>query len=137
MGFLSKLIGGSAKEPIEAIGGVLDDLFTSDEERSKADFVMAKLRQEPGKLQVALNQVEAGHRSVFVAGWRPFVGWVCGFSLLYNFIIRDLIGWVLVITGSTVAPPPELAMEHLLSVLFGLLGLGTLRTVEKLKGRAK
>jgi len=47
------------------------------------------------QLQTKINEVEAGHRSVFVAGWRPFIGWVCGFALAYNFIIRDLFIWAL------------------------------------------
>ena len=85
------------------------------------------------EIQTKINEVEAKHRSVFVAGWRPFIGWVCGLALAYNFIIRDLFIWV--IDPETV--PPALQMEHLMTVLFGMLGLGGLRTYEKLKDKAR
>ena len=136
MGFFD-LFTKSAAQPIDAIGYALDGLFTSDEERAQADAVMAKLRQHPDELQVELNKVEAGHRSVFVAGWRPAVGWVCALALLYSFIVRDILAWVMAIWWPDVAPPPELAMEHLLTVLMGMLGLGAMRTVEKFGGKTK
>ena len=85
------------------------------------------------EIQTKINEVEAKHRSVFVAGWRPFIGWVCGLALAYNFIIRDLFIWVIdpeIVT-------PALQMEHLMTVLFGMLGLGGLRTYEKLKDKAR
>ena len=88
------------------------------------------------KIQGELNKVEAQHRSIFVAGWRPFIGWVCGFALLYNFVIRDLLTWLMGVWYSEIAPPPALQMEHLMTVLLGMLGLGGLRTYEKLKDKA-
>jgi len=84
------------------------------------------------EIQNEVNKIEAQHRSIFVAGWRPFIGWVCGLALLYNFIIRDLVAWV-----SPSIMPPALQMEHLLTVLMGMLGLGGLRTFEKLKDKSK
>jgi len=84
------------------------------------------------KVQNEVNKIEAQHRSIFVAGWRPFIGWVCGVALLYNFILRDLIAWL-----SPGVMPPALQMEHLLTVLMGMLGLGGLRTYEKLKDKSK
>lgn len=84
------------------------------------------------KVQNEVNKIEAQHRSIFVAGWRPFIGWVCGLALLYNFILRDLIAWL-----SPGVMPPALQMEHLLTVLMGMLGLGGLRTYEKLKDKSK
>ena len=139
MGILSKIfdVGGEAAKPIEAIATGLDGLFTSDEERLDKQTVLERLRQQPGKWQTIINQIEAQHRSVFVAGWRPFVGWVCGLSLAYNYIARDLLAWLLSIFAPSVTMPPALAMEHLMTILAGMLGLGGLRTFEKLKGRAK
>ena len=84
-------------------------------------------------LQTKINEIEAGHRSIFVAGWRPFIGWICGFALAYNFVIRDLFIWVL----QPKEIPPALQMEHLMTVLLGMLGLGGLRTYEKLKDKTK
>ena len=84
-------------------------------------------------LQTKINEIEAGHRTVFVAGWRPFIGWVCGVALAYNFVIRDLFIWI----TKTTDAPPALQMEHLMTVLLGMLGLGGLRTFEKIKDKVK
>jgi len=85
------------------------------------------------ELQTKINEIEAGHRTVFVAGWRPFIGWVCGIALAYNFVIRDLFIWI----TKTTDAPPALQMEHLMTVLLGMLGLGGLRTFEKVKDKVK
>lgn len=85
------------------------------------------------ELQTKINEIEAGHRTVFVAGWRPFIGWVCGAALAYNFVIRDLFIWI----TKTTDAPPALQMEHLMTVLLGMLGLGGLRTFEKIKDKVK
>jgi len=85
------------------------------------------------ELQTKINEIEAGHRTVFVAGWRPFIGWVCGVALAYNFVIRDLFIWI----TKTADAPPALQMEHLMTVLLGMLGLGGLRTFEKVKNKVK
>ena len=84
------------------------------------------------KVQNEVNKIEAQHRSIFVAGWRPFIGWVCGLALLYNFILRDIIAWL-----SPDIMPPALQMDHLITILLGMLGLGGLRTYEKLKDKSK
>jgi len=84
-------------------------------------------------IQTRINEIEAQHRTVFVAGWRPFIGWVCGFALAYNFVIRDLFIWAL----QPESVPPALQMEHLMTVLLGMLGLGGLRTYEKVKDKSK
>ena len=84
------------------------------------------------ELQGEINKVEAQHRNIFVAGWRPFIGWVCGFALAYNFVLRDLLIWFL----GQEQVPPALQMEHLMTVLVGMLGLGGMRTFEKLKDKS-
>lgn len=84
------------------------------------------------QLQSEINKMEAQHRTVFVAGWRPAIGWVCAFALAYNFVIRDLLVWYM---GAETAPP-ALQMEHLMTVLIGMLGLGGMRTFEKLNNKS-
>lgn len=75
--------------------------------------------------QVDLNKVEAAHKSIFVAGWRPFVGWVCGFGLMYNVILAPFLDiWLTV---------PEVKTDLLYPVLLGMLGLGGMRSFEKVK----
>jgi len=83
------------------------------------------------ELQSEINKVEAQHRNIFVSGWRPFIGWVCGVALAYNFVLRDLLIWFL---GQD-SVPPALQMEHLMTVLIGMLGLGGMRTFEKLNNK--
>jgi len=138
-GLLSSLFLGSGTTAIGAIGRVFDQLFTSDEERLDKKTLMLKLAQEPQIAQIELNKVEASHRSLFVAGWRPFIGWICGIALGYNFIVRDLLTWYFMnfATIEHFVLPPAIQMEQLMMVLLSLLGLGGYRTVEKLSGRTK
>ncbi len=84
------------------------------------------------ELQTKINEVEAQHRSMFVAGWRPFIGWVCGLAFAYHFVAFPIV--------RTIYPDiefPTLNTEPLFTVLMGMLGLGGLRTFEKLKGKTK
>lgn len=132
MSFWGFLSGGEAvAAPVNAVGNVLDQLFTSDEERLDKKIVMERLMQQPGLAQVELNKVEAQHRSMFVAGWRPFIGWVCGVGLTFMFLINPMLQWW------TSKDGPELPEDVILELVIALLGLGALRTVEKLKGRSK
>lgn len=132
MGILSFFGGGAAvAAPVTAIGNVLDALFTSDEERLDKQALLTKLAQQPNLAQVELNKVEAQHRSLFVAGWRPFIGWVCGVGLAFMFLINPILQWY------SAKPGPELPEDIILELVLALLGLGALRTVEKMNGRAK
>jgi hypothetical protein len=84
------------------------------------------------ELQTKINEIEAQHRTLFVAGWRPFIGWVCGLAFAYHFILFPII--------RTIYPDvqfPKLDTEPLFTVLLGMLGLGGLRTYEKLKDKSK
>jgi len=81
----------AAAEPIEAVGRVLDGLFTSDKERLSKTAALARVAQQHAPVQTEINKIEAAHRSVFVSGWRPFIGWVCWFALAYSFVLRDIL----------------------------------------------
>jgi hypothetical protein len=124
---LAKLLGLNTGGD-SALGSFAKDL----REAIKGKEIDPEKALELIKVQNEVNKIEAQHRSIFVAGWRPFIGWVCGLALLYNFILRDLIAWL-----SPNIMPPALQMEHLLTVLMGMLGLGGLRTYEKLKDKSK
>lgn len=131
MSLLTKLFSGSVAEPVEAIGNAFDKLFTSDEERAQAQAVLEKIRQRPHILQAEISKIEAGHRSAFVAGWRPAVGWVCAAGLMFPFLINPCIQWY---TGQA---GPVLPTADLTTLLMALLGLGGLRTVEKFGNKTK
>ena len=105
---------------------------------ANAKFELFKLQQS-GELaelagQMEINKVEAANASVFVSGWRPFVGWVCGGGLVYTFIGQPLLSWASLIWNFPI--PPNLDMGTLITLLGGLLGLGGMRTAEKIKGVA-
>lgn len=133
MGILSSLLGGgSIAEPITAVGNVLDSLFTSDEERLDKKIVMERLRQQPALVQAEISKVQAQHRSIFVAGARPFLMWVCGIGFMFAFLINPLLQWAMPDSGA-----PELPLTVMMELTLAMLGLSGLRTFEKLKGLAK
>lgn len=82
--------------------------------------------------QTDTNKVEASNASLFVAGWRPFVGWVCGGGLAYQYLADPLFSWFAAIMHWPL--PPSLDMQTLITMLGGMLGFGAMRTVEKVKG---
>ncbi|VAX07341.1 hypothetical protein MNBD_ALPHA03-1861 [hydrothermal vent metagenome] len=136
MGLFSKIFGGPAIDAVSAVGNVVDQLFTSDEEKAQAAILMAKIRQKPQLLQAEINRIEAGHRSLFVAGWRPFIGWVCGFGFLWAFLLHPLFEWIVVLRGLDISAP-GIVTDNMMELVLALLGLGTLRSVEKMTGRSK
>lgn len=85
--------------------------------------------------QSDINKVEAASGSTFVSGWRPAIGWVCALALTFQYIVRPLAGSVMVLTGHTLPTLPGLD-DNLWQLMFGMLGMGTLRTAEKFKGVA-
>tara|TARA_R110000822_G_scaffold67094_1_gene163618 strand:+ start:93 stop:461 length:369 start_codon:yes stop_codon:yes gene_type:complete len=110
------------------------------EKRAAAEReIEAQLTMHLAKIDLAqleINKVEAASRSVFVSGWRPFIGWSCGAAMALNFIVFPLASFVLAQTGHLVELP-TLDMSEMMPVLMGLLGLGGLRTVEKIKQVSK
>jgi hypothetical protein len=125
---------------IEIGARLLDKIIPDKDAREKAQFELIKASQDQdfqlalGQLQV--NTEEAKSPSTFVSGWRPFIGWVCGIALTYNFLIYPLMLWFIAVYGSDIKPPP-LFSEYLMELVMGMLGLGTLRTFEKWKGVTK
>ncbi len=87
--------------------------------------------------QLDINKVEAGHSSIFVAGWRPFIGWTCGVALAWSFILQPFLDWGLFMVGIDVAASPKIEIGPLMGILAGMLGLGGLRTYEKRLGVAR
>ena len=92
-----------------------------------------KHAQELAKGQLAINKEEAKSGNIFIAGWRPFIGWSCGVALVWHFIAAPFIIFFAALFGATLPPLPEFDMGSLMTVLMGMLGLGGLRTFEKYK----
>jgi len=132
MGILNKLIGGGATAPIDAIGNVIGTVFEGKNAKLSHEEVMEALKQNPAKWQTEITKIEAQHRTIFVAGWRPFIGWVCGLGLANTFLINPWLQWAF--PGH---PVPILPNDVMTQLVMGLLGLGALRTVEKINGSSK
>jgi hypothetical protein len=137
MSVFSSILGGDAtKGIIETIGGVIDNLYTSDEERLSKKEAMAKIHLQAASIQGKINEIEASHRSIFVAGWRPFLGWVCGVSIAWHYVGYTVSVWVATNWGFT-DPPALVGTENLMELVIAMLGLGGLRTYEKKIGKTK
>lgn len=93
--------------------------------------------QEIALAQIEVNKAEANTGSLFIGGWRPFVGWTCGIALAYHFVGQPVIVFAAAVFGMNLPQLPAFDMASLLTVLMGMLGLGGLRTFEKFKGVAK
>ena len=132
MGLFSKLVGApDIGETAEKVGGALDKLFTSKDEKLTHQEVLERIKQNPQKWQNDINLAQATHRTLFVAGARPSIMWVCAIGLAFVFILNPIIQWV---TGS---PGPDLPTEDMTKLVYALLGLGIMRTAEKMHGVAK
>jgi hypothetical protein len=132
-----------ALDPVTAIldigSKVIDRLWPDPSKAAQAKLELFKLQQS-GELaqitgQLEINKAEAANASVFVSGWRPAIGWICGAALAYQYIIRPVVSWGVVAAGHPLPPMPGLD-ENLWQLLLGMLGLGGLRTFEKLNGVA-
>lgn len=126
---------------------VIDKLFPDKTEAERIKLELFKAQQagelaeltaqwDNAKAQVAVNQVEAASPSMFVAGARPFIMWVCGVGLAMQFLVSPLLMWGAAVLGRTLILP-ALDMSTLLTLLLGLLGLGGMRTIEKINGVAR
>ena len=123
--------------PILEIGkGIIDRLFPDPAKKAEAELQLLKMTQE-GDLkqiigQLEINAKEAAHPSVFVAGWRPFFGWSGGAGFIYAVILQPVLSWVANIKGWPA--PPTINIDLLWVVVTGMLGIATLRSVDKAKG---
>jgi len=138
-GMASAATSTSAKIPPEFVRSatrLVDDLYSSDEERLDKKELLARIAQEADRLQTNVNLIEARHRSLFIAGWRPFIGWICGLALAWHFLFSPIGEFLLARQGVDTSTWPQFDLSTLNTVLFGILGLGTLRTAEKAAGKA-
>ncbi len=138
IGLVNLDVGGLAK----TVTGLLDNLFTSDEERLDAERKITTILQADRLAQVEVNKVEAAHRSVFVAGWRPAIGWSSACGIFYHFVGQPLSQWVIDVfalwQGITEMPIlPTLDIGELIPLVLAMLGVAGYRTYEKVKGVSK
>lgn len=122
---------------IEVGARILDKIIPDKDARAKAQEELLKTANDQefqlALAQIEVNKEEAKSESLFKSGWRPAIGWTCTLGLIYNFVLYPFLLWLVAITGSTIVPPP-LISDILMELVFALLGLGGLRTYEKVKG---
>lgn len=112
---------------------VLNKFVPDPAARQAAESELRTSLQLWDKGQTDVNAVEAANPSVFVSGWRPFIGWVCGLALAYQYVAAPLLMWAASTLHIPLATPPKLD-ETLWQLVFALLGLGGMRTYEKIRG---
>ena len=133
MSLLNSLIGPATN--------LLDKFIEDKDQKAKLAHELAtmadKMAHEQQLAQIAVNKEEAASGSIFKGGWRPFIGWVCGIAFFYHFVLNPIILFVIAIIGIEIPELPNFNMNTLLTVLGGMLGIGSLRTYEKQKGLTK
>lgn len=122
---------------IELGAKLLDKVIPDKDAREKAQAELLKAANDQdfqlSLAQIRVNEEEAKSENLFKSGWRPAIGWICVFGLAYNFVIYNLLLWV-VATFNIAITPPALMSDILMELVFAMLGLGSLRTFEKVKG---
>jgi len=133
-----------ALDPVSALleigGKVIDRVWADPVQASAARLELIKIQQN-GELaqivgQMDINKTEAANPHLFVAGWRPFIGWTCGSGFAVQFVIGPLGEWVSALAGNPVQFP-QMDIGTMMPLLFGMLGLGAYRTAEKIQGVTK
>lgn len=134
MSFIANLFSKAGKDTVSSafngVSNILDEVITTKEERAKVDI-------EFNKLQTEINKLESQNASVFVSGWRPFVGWVCATGLGFNYVIRPIMNYVILLLNNGIPTMDTMSMSEMLTLLTGMLGFGALRSYEKRKNKAR
>jgi len=139
MSIWSKLFGGG--NLVGAVGDAIDKITTSDEERLELELEMEKtvrdfqyrenqLIAQQNIAQTEVNKAEAQSGNLFVAGWRPAIGWIGAIALAYQFILYPLLLWLPGVSN----PPPPLDSGMLYTIITGMLGIAGMRSYDKYKG---
>jgi hypothetical protein len=128
---------------VDSVGKVIGDLHTSDKERMELELEAKRIDQAIDLGQMEVNKVEAANQNLFVAGWRPAIGWVGAGAMFYQFLLYPLLVWAWVwlqaegYVPKEVKPPPMLDTEALWVILSGMLGIAGMRSFEKSRGVAR
>jgi hypothetical protein len=133
MGLLDTLIG-----PVTSI---IDKIVPDKDQAAKLAHEIAtmseKMANEQMLAQLEVNKAEAASGSLFKGGWRPAIGWICGLALFWSFILQPFLVFFLLVFGVDLPPLPEIGTADLMPILLGMLGLGGLRSYEKVQKVAK
>lgn len=136
---LGKLLGGGS---IKAIGDIVDDLYTSDEERNDAKIKLEEIQAKLKAKQMDINFADASSKAGGISGfmqrsWRPLIGMSCAIAILWEFVIKQFLVFVLAVFSIQTMPLPSLDLGVLMPLVTAMLGFGGLRSFEKMKGITK
>lgn len=125
---------------IDTVGELASELIADPDKKREIQLQLAKLKDQQDERihqellgQVEINKIEAASGSLFVAGWRPFIGWVGGAGLAWSFVVGPFIEYIARLNGWA-GTMPEFNFEQLITIVLAMLGIGTMRTVEKVQG---
>jgi len=127
---------------IPSIVGIIDKIIPDKDAAAKAQLELTTMAMK-GELdqitnQLEVNKAEASTGSLFIGGWRPFIGWICGTAFAYTYVVLPIVTFAYTsYTGHALPVEPPTLDNNLYELLFGMLGLGGLRTLEKIKGVTK
>ena len=122
---------------------IVNKVVPDPAQKAQATLALAQLEQQGefklidtqlalAKSQTDINAIEASSDSLFVAGWRPYIGWVCGIALTYQYLLRPLLPWIINLFHPIIPVPIPMALDDTLTQLvYGMLGFGALRTIDK------
>lgn len=142
MGIAESLLSFGVKDVAEGIGTLVKDIRSaitgepSPEKIAEINIKLLELENLGMQAQSKINEIEAANTNVFVSGWRPFIGWICGFGLGTKFIFIPIGVWVCSLLDITPVVP-VIETGELMTLILGMLGLGGLRTFEKFTGSTK
>lgn len=119
---------------------VIDRVVPDKNAKAKAlqdlEHMLVEAETKGQLAQIEVNKIEAGSRSVWTSGWRPFIGWTCGFAMAYAYVVQPILVFILAQSGYLI-DLPRVELAEMMPILLGMLGLGGLRSFEKYKKISK
>ena len=130
------LLSALLPKAMDIVDKFVPDKDAAAKAKAEMEIKLVEAANAANMAQIATNQAEAQHRSVFVAGWRPAIGWLCAIGLGWQFVGNEMVKWVIAVNHLDVVPP-VINTDGLLELTFAMLGMAGLRTFEKMKGVTK
>ena len=133
---IGKLFGSSS---IKAVGNIVDELYTSEEEKAAAKLAIKKVEAELKKRQMDINLADAQSKAGGISGaiqriWRPLIGFGCALAIMFEYVLKPFLMFFLATFHIETLPLPEMDMGTLMPLVMALLGMGAIRSYEKVKG---
>jgi len=131
----ANLFAGGISGLLKGAKGLIGEFHMNPSDKAALQIKLMEVEHAMDKAQIEVNAIEAKHPDWKVAGWRPFIGWVCGVGLAYQVLLQPLLSWATAL--AELPSPPPIDVSLLTTVLLGMLGLGGIRAYEKMKGVAR